>query len=259
MVTPFFRIRSLRATLVLVLLSGLLQPAIVAADDSCGSVSRLIISLRFAQVLYPELKGKEFGIAVSPGTGSFVAGRTEADDLAVRLDDEGLWHPPDEKPNQYYAGQTEATRTSGIELPLYLYFSFIDVRGTLKARHLACQPVHFTSDVGHIQMEKVKSTLARHPEWSDAQELEVARKLGLRFGPEDKSALLRLIPLKELSSFYGPLKIKSATFSMNAGTKCAGCSFAGPAWYISAAKVNTGQGLSLVIEPFFGRISSLTE
>jgi hypothetical protein len=52
---------------------------------------------------------------------------------------------------------------------------------------LACHPVEFRSGLGKKQMRDVSNAIEPRPEWSDAQELEQAQKLGLHYGPEDRS------------------------------------------------------------------------
>jgi hypothetical protein len=119
--------------------------------------------------------------------------------------------------------------------------------------------LEFTSDVGHTQREKVSAVLKPHPEWSDAEELSAARKLGLRYGPEEKSAILEKLPLQQLAEFYSKLRIKSAEFSMNGGMKCAGCSFVYPRWDVTLSKVGKPGGIDIVVEPFFGKITHIGE
>jgi hypothetical protein len=241
----------------LVLFLGLLHPPITADDGSCGSVNRFGAALRFAEVVFPELKGKELDVSLSHGNGGFLNSASEMDDLQLRFD-KPTWHPPGETNEKLDAMLTETMGKGGIVLPFYLYFSFIEMRQPVLPRRLACRPVNFTSDAGHEQMRKAQEAIESHPEWSDAQELEEARKLGLRYGPEDKDAVLRLISIKELSQFYGPLKIKSAVFFMNGGGKCAGCSFVLPRWEVKASATRDVRWLSITIEPFFGRITSLS-
>jgi hypothetical protein len=249
------QIRSLLAAVALVSLPGLLQAAFGVPVSGCGSVDRVIVALRFVQALFPELKGKEFSVSFSPGHGTFVSGPTDADNLTIRFD-KHIWHPPGEPD----VALSSASASDGIELPFYLYFSFIDVRsGSAEHRQLACRPLEFTSTAGHTQMEKTWSAIDPHPEWSDEEELSVARKLGLRYGPEEKSAILQKLPLKELAKFYGQLRIKHVEFSMNAGGKCKGCSFADARWYITLSRVGSPRGLLLVVEPFFGKITSISE
>jgi hypothetical protein len=251
------RCRALLVALVLLPLSGSPQPAIAATNESCGSVDRLATALRIAQVLFPELKGKELSVVFLHGNGPLVNNPTEGDDVRMRLDDKDLWHPPDETADQYNAAQDKEIESDGIDLPLDLYFSFIDIHGPLKPRHLTCHPLNFTSNAGHKKMEEAWSAINPHPEWSDEQELAEATKLGLRYGPKDKDAVLRLAPLKELSQFYGPLKITSAEFFINGGRKCAGCAFVLPRWDIN---VSRGKRVSMriTIEPFYGRITALS-
>jgi hypothetical protein len=234
-----------------------LCPAIATAND-CDSMGRLATALRFAQGLYPEFRGGEVDISLSHGNGSFLASPTQADALQLRLDYEDMWHPPDSTVDQLYAPQMEEVRSGGIGLPLTLYFSFIKLHPHALRRLLACHPVEFTSDVAHEQMRRAQQAIEPHPEWSDAQELEEARKLGLRYGPEDKKSVLRLIPLTELTKFYGPLEIENAQFFMNGGGKCAGCSFVLPRWEVKVSGRRDVRWLSITIEPFFGRITNLS-
>jgi len=239
-----------------VLLSGLLQPVFAVPGSSCGSVDRLTVALRFAEALYPELKGNEFSISLSAGSGTFIDSATEADGLQIRFD-KPIWHPPGRTNEQSDALQAATLAIRGIELPLHLYFSFIDIHGPVAPRHLTCQPFQFKSDAGFKQMVKVFAVLNAHPEWSDEEELTAARKLGLRYGPEDKSAILQMFPFKELAEFYGKLRIKDVKFSMNAGQKCTGCSFAAPSWELSVSD-DTGGSL-IMVEPFFGKITSISK
>lgn len=244
-------------TAVVVSILGLLQPSIASANESCGSLERFAVALRFAEVIFPELKGKELNISLSHGTGGFIDSASEMDDLQLRFD-KPTWHSPGETNEKSDAVLTETMERGGVRLPFYLYLSFIEMNPPAMPRRLACHPINFTSNAGHEQMRRVQEALDPHPEWSDAQELEEARKLGLRYGPEDKNAVLRLIPLKQLSQFYGPLKIESAEFSMNAGGKCSGCSFAYPTWDVTVSGPGPVRSLSITIEPFFGRITSLS-
>jgi hypothetical protein len=250
------QIRSLLAAVALVSLSGLLQAALAAPSGSCGSVDRLTVALRFAQVLFPELEHKEFSLTFSHGNGTFISSPTDMDAFRVRFD-KPIW--PSDGKQQLDSEQPPAMLGDGTELPFYLYFNFIDVHGSAKERQLACHPSNFTSTAASTQMEKVWSAINPHPEWSDEEELGAARKLGL-YGPEDKSAILKKLPLKELAKFYGPLRIKSAEFRMNGGgKKCPGCSFADPRWYITLSGSGTTRGLLIIVEPFFGRITSISE
>lgn len=251
-----FQNRVLSAALA-VSISFVLSAPLAAADGSCGSAERLAVAVRFAEVVFPELKDKELDISLSHGNGGFIDSASEMDDLQLRFE-KPTWHPPGETNEKLDAALTETMRKGGVALPFYVSFSFIETNPPTMPRRLACRPVRFTSDAGYEQMRKVAEALNRHPDWSDAKELEEARKLGLRYGPEDKDAILRLVPLKELRQIYGPLKIESAEFSINLGQKCDGCSFAAPTWDVKVSATQAVRSLLITIEPFFGRITGLS-
>jgi hypothetical protein len=65
--------------------------------------------------------------------------------------------------------------------------------------------------------------------------------------------------LKKPAQFYGPLRVKSAEFKMNGGGKCPGCSFADTRWYITLSGPSATRGLLILVEPFFGRVTSISE
>ncbi len=225
------------------------------ATDVCGSADRMAVALRFVQTVYPELKGRDLAIALTNTQGDLAA--SEADDLGLRFD-KPTWHPPGETNGKSDAMLAETMENMGITLPFPLRVSFIETAPPIWPRRLACHPIEFRGEAGLQKMGRLQETINPHPEWSDAQELEEARRVGLRYGPEDKDVVLRLIPLKELVQFYGPLKIKSAEFFMNGGRKCAGCSFVLPRWEIKLSATHATGWLSITIEPFFGRITSLS-
>jgi hypothetical protein len=243
--------------LLLSILSSLILMPIVAPGEECGSADRLAVALRFAEAVIPELKNQEVDISISEGMGSFFSDASEADGFHLRFD-KPTWRPPGETNQVPSAALTEAMGKAGLAMPFELYFDFIEMRPPLYPRRLACHPVVFRSEALPPLMRKLHETVDPHPEWSDAQELDQARKLGLRYGPEKKEAVLRLIPLKELEQFYGKLRVKSAEFSINAGGKCDGCSFVYARWDISLSAAGTSRGLSVVVEPFLGRITSLS-
>jgi hypothetical protein len=116
------------------------------------------------------------------------------------------------------------------------------------------------NDTTSQQMKEARDVINAHPEWTDRKELEAATEHGLRFGPDKKNAVLGQIPLKELTAFYGPLKIKRAEFDIHGnGDKCARCSFADLHWSIDAEEVGTGRTLQIAIEPFDGKIDGISE
>jgi len=232
-------------------------------SDKCGSLDRVANAIRLAEILYPELKGRELSLQFSEGTGGPFSGPSDAADLLITVD-KPLWHPPGKTGEHLNSGpppsQTEGTE---IELPLYLQFGFIgngilDRSGELIGRELSCQPLKFSNTRGSKQIHDAWDVINGHPEWTDEQDLEAARKLGMLYGPEKKSDLLRLLPLKELSSIYGPIEISAAEFTIT-GVKEPETSFALLHWLITAKRVGTRKTMQLMVEPFHGKVIGISE
>jgi hypothetical protein len=240
------------------------------AADKCGSLDRVAMAVRLTQVLYPELKGKEFSLQFSEGTGGPLSSPADVRSFLIAVD-KPKWHPPaNEAAHTDSGSQSSPTPGDDIELPLYFNFSFIDFESVQRnvgkdlggdlGRDLVCRPLQFRNDAMTNRMKEVRALINAHPEWSDAKELEAATEHGLRFGPDKKNAVLGQTPLKELAAFYGPLKIKGAEFDIHGnGDKCAGCSFADLHWSIDAEEVGTGRTLQITIEPFNGKIDGISE
>src|SRR5579862_5116727 len=151
MPSSIFKIPFLRAAFALVSLSGSLQSAFAVPGGNCGAADRLTVALHFAQVLFPELKGKEFSVTLSSGNGNFVSGPTDTSDFTIRFD-KPISHPTVNGKPQPDTDQSSATLGDGVDLPFDLYFDFI--RADVNARELACHPLKFTSEAGYKQMEK---------------------------------------------------------------------------------------------------------
>ena len=80
----------------------------------------------------------------------------------------------------------------------------------------------------------------------------------MHFGPEKKSDLLRLLPLKELSAIYGPLQITRAEFTVT-GAKEPATDFALLHWLITAKSARTQKALQLMAEPFQGKVIGISQ
>ena len=53
-----------------------------------------------------------------------------------------------------------------------------------------------------------------HPEWTDAQIVAALKAAGAKFGPDNRTAFLRTLPLKTLEPLTGPLELLSAKFGV---------------------------------------------
>jgi hypothetical protein len=239
------------------LLSILFLPAVANAADECGSLDRLIIAARLVRTVYPELKGKEASITFSQGTGGPDSGPSDARILSITIDRPLLRNPKEADESDRRA--TNAPEKSGdLELPLHLSVDFFVWRPS--GHDIVCRPVHFLNNSTSKMLEAAEAAINAHPEWGDAEALAAARQHGLRFGPHEKAALLKLLPLKGLSPFFGTLRVKQADFTVTSEhEKQASYRFAALRWDITAEEVGSLRTLNIVVEPFGARIVGLAE
>jgi hypothetical protein len=230
-------------------------------SEKCGSLDRAANAILLAQALYPELKGSELNLQFSEGTGGPLSGPTDARSLLIAVD-KPQWHPPGETTERLDGAPRSQSGSIEIEFPLYFEFSFavsiVGKTGDVVGTQLSCRPAKFINHKASKQILDAAGVINAHPEWTDAQDLEAARKLGMRFGPEKKADLLRMLPLKELSSIYGPLQITEASFRV-AGMKERESSFADLHWFITAKLVGSQKTLQIMVEPFHGKIVAISE
>jgi hypothetical protein len=169
--------------------------------------------------------------------------------------DKPVWHPPG-KPNAQAEDQSGMQTTTGdFELPLYLSFDFVDYHGG----EPVCRPV-FLNDHTSTEHRTTSERINAHPEWTDAEVLDAAKQAGLRFGPDEKRALLQSLPLRELAAVYGPLRVKQAEFNLaQEHEKDAHYDFARLEWDITAEEIGKTKILEIHVDPFNGRIFALAE
>ncbi len=58
----------------------------------------------------------------------------------------------------------------------------------------------------------VKQLVGFHPEWTEAQDIAALLKAGATYGPDEKAALFKTIPLEKLQKLLGKITITSAEF-----------------------------------------------
>lgn len=233
-------------------------------SDKCGSLDRASNAIHLAQILYPELQGGEFSLQFSEGTGGPLSGPADVGSFLIAVD-KPQWHPPAETSEQPDSAP-ELSRNGGIEieLPLYLQFTFVrsaigGKAGTVVGRELSCWPLDFINQKASKQIHEAAEVINANPEWTDEQDLEAARKFGLRFGPDKKADLLRILPLQGLSSIYGPLEVTEAGFR-TATPKEPGSYFTDLHWYVTAKRLNAPQKkVQITVEPFHGKITALSQ
>jgi hypothetical protein len=242
------------------IISLMLLSNLAGAADKCGSLERMETAIRLVRTLYPELRDTELSIGLAEG--SYSGGPRPADARAFEMKiDNPVWHPPkqDRKDEQPEASTTTSQeQQQKREVPLLLTFNFIDFG---RGRHkVECHPVQFLNNRPTKMLEDAQAEINAHPAWTQAEALEAAKRHGLRFGPSDKQAVLKLIPLRELSTFFGTLRIRRTTFTITSEhEKDATYSFASLSWVITAEEVGTARALEITLEPFRGHIVGLSE
>jgi hypothetical protein len=229
-------------------------------SEKCGSLDRVSNAILLAQTLYPELKGSEFSIQFSGGSGP-LSGSTDARSVRLAVDKPES-HQPGEPSERFDGTPRSQNGNLEIELPVYLEFVFTSLivgkTGDVVGTELSCWPVKFINNKVSKQSHGAAEVINAHPEWTDKEDLEAATKLGMQFGPDKKIDLLRILPLMALSSIYGPLQITEADFR-TAGLKQPGSYFADLHWYVTATRVDTSQKLQIMVEPFHGKIVAISK
>jgi hypothetical protein len=219
--------------------------------EACGSLERMQAAMKLTRILYPDLQGKDFNVAVArglPSGGSSLTSATDVRSLRITLDKPEWASPGALLPPSTISGEWE--------LPLSFNFSFIEA--DYPVGQVVCRPVEFESNINQ-RLKALQRMINAHPEWTDSQILATAREQGIRFGPDDKPRLLRAFPLHRLTPLYGPLRLTNAAFHTSGAEKCSGCTFAELRWSIELVEVGTPRRLHIFIEPFTGRVVSLTE
>jgi hypothetical protein len=205
-----------------------------------------------------ELKGKEFSLQFSGGTTGPLSRPTGANFLFLSVD-KAIWRSPEQIREHSDRALKDASEP---ELPVHLQFDFVrtvfDKTGNRLGTEVTCQPWEFSNAGVSKQIHEAWDLINSYPEWTDEPDLEAARKLGMRFGPDKRADLLRIFPLKGLSSIYGPLQITEASFRIT-GLKQPESSFADLHWYITAKRMASQKTLQIMVEPFHGRIIAMSE
>jgi hypothetical protein len=234
------------------------------ANRSCGSVERLKNATRLVLVLYPELSNQEISLSLSEGGGTRNSPADVRSPLLVL--DKPIWQPQRKGNVTRDDKDSDTFKVPGLSFPIFLEFNFIPpatkedaVRKDFIPK-LSCYPLQISNNTETEQRRQAEAEINGHPEWSDDQMLEAARRHGLRYGPEKKQAIVHLIPWQKLSTFYGPLRLKKAKFEIYGNTvKCEGCDFADLRWYVDADKAGSSRKLRIIMEPFDGKIVDLRE
>lgn len=189
---------------MMLLLAVVFQSNVGRASDRCGSVERIKIAMRLTEAIYPETKSREFDISLGNGYSGPPSSATDARAVMITVGKDSwlVFGKPDPKFDKYFS-------ESGLELPFYLRFDFIDY----SVHFPECLP-DFLNDHPSDEHQKTAELIQSHPEWTAGEAFAAAKEAGLRFSPADKEKLLQKLPWKELGEVYGPLRIQHADFDL---------------------------------------------
>jgi hypothetical protein len=100
-----------------------------------------------------------------------------------------------------------------------------------------------------------------HPEWSNEQLVDVLKKRGARFGPDQKQALLDSVPWEKAEKFLGTLKVTDTWFRLPNEERVGSFEAATLYWDVRAdAQFSDGTSgkYAFSFEPFEGKLTLLS-
>jgi hypothetical protein len=108
------------------------------------------------------------------------------------------------------------------------------------------------------RLEKLRKELDEHPDWPDARLVKALKAAGAKYGPDDREALLRALPLKELEPCTGPMEVTSARFHVRLNADTGDNPDADLTWFVDA-KWHSPDGRyeanrTMTLEPFEGAL-----
>ena len=108
------------------------------------------------------------------------------------------------------------------------------------------------------RLERLTMELDEHPDWPDARLVKALKAAGAKYGPDDREAFLRALPLKELEPCTGPMEVTSARFDLRFNADEGGKPKAILTWFVDA-KWHSPDGRyeadrTMTFEPFEGAL-----
>lgn len=237
----------------------IVHSCLARAADHCGSVQRIVAALSLSRALYPGLRGTELRVTISDGYLARPAGAT--DGRAFRLffekptasgkDNSNLDQSSTNHPGS--GAEDEDIDLNNIQFDFFALHPLNN--------DIMCPPVGLMVLTHDDRIDAAEELALQHPQWSDDELVSALKKQGLRFGPHDKAALMKILPLKQIQAYYGPLRIKEVSFSLlnEEQRKVVGKNFMELRWHISTTELRTKRDLGLNVDAFTGRIRNLGE
>ena len=248
------KIRASALRSLVLLTSHLFGVMIMAQDRDWGSYDRMLVTQRFLNLLYPDLKDIS-GLLILRTEGIHVGmGSMNEIDVIPCHPGSGVYGgnvpgatpPPRHCIGLYPSGPSD--------------FLFLEVTFSVK------YPIRNFSAGGSLVQSKAMSVLreiADHPEWGQEQRIDALRHSNPRFGPENRQELLRIIPAKAIRKFTGcSLQLTTAVLEASRDEAPPDPPIARMAWRISGRSNNAPEHHETCFarfEPFEGRLLSVSD
>ncbi|HVB56594.1 MAG TPA: hypothetical protein VNE63_09215 [Candidatus Acidoferrales bacterium] len=218
----------------------LCRPA--TAQDLPGPIATV---QEFLLSIYPEMRGKKLVLSIETN-GAINVPWTSLPPLTFQVGPAELGH-------------THIVQRGGQSIPMTIKpilsgMFYFDVEGRIT--HMNVEGPAITKESLY---EAIRDRIQAHPQWSDNHIVQTLKEAGAKYGPNDKTAFLSVIPLGELEKFFGPLQVESAEFQLT--TKDHIGSFALLFWEVEIKTTEqNGQSVeySMAFEPFVGRLTSFS-
>ena len=115
----------------------------------------------------------------------------------------------------------------------------------------------------HGRVEKLEAEVNEHPEWSEEQIGMRLKAAGAKFGPDDREAFRRSLPLKQLEPLTGRLEVTDYFFTVRDDSVGGDPPSANIGWIVHAKCYSTDgkfwTGGMLLFEPFEGTLWSFSQ
>lgn len=237
--------RWLACTFAGTLIALLAAKVAVAQDPVRSEPDAIVFSQTFLRDFYPELGGRDLTMKV------FASGPLDQEWSLTREFAVQVWRMA---PGPYAWTKGPDGKPKKIEDELLFGASFWIDRDGQPYRVIAGGPAITQKD----KNDALRKLVDEHQAWSDEQVVEAIADSGARFGPNQKPAFQKILPLDKLEKFLGKLAIESIDFELR--DQQDGRSTAQLFWVVRAQASRPAKPIYryvLFFEPFEGRLNHI--
>ena len=173
---------------------------VFSQDVSQDQFAKIAVAQRFVRALYPEVKDKGYVMTIV-ASGPFDSDWDSPPDFGISVG------PTEQRLNSGVNAQSELNRYW--EKPEILRAGFHFRKG---GRLVESASVEFSPLESRFKL--IEAEVNSHQQWSDEQVIAAMKKAGAKFGPNDRDALMAVVPLAALEPFIGKFQIQSSEFHL---------------------------------------------